>query len=189
MKQFIQISLAVYFITLIVFSFWGSLTFQNPETGWIGSLAYLPHGCKVVFITFFGIRAIPALFLAEFTGQYLEFPNSDLIYLWSGSVSSLLCVYMSVYILISLKIGTDDYLKIGKKLTFKNFKFIIFVIVLSALFNSIFTNLVLSIVNQISINVSVIVRFFIGDILGSVFFISWMHIFSSLFIKNFQIDK
>lgn len=189
MKLFIQVTLAVYFITLFVFSFWSALTFQNPEIGWVGSLAYLPHGCKVIFISFFGIRAVPALFLAEYTGQYLEWPNSDLTYLWVGSMSSILSVLVAVYILTSLKIGTDTNLKINKKLTYKNYKFIIFVIFLSALFNSIFTNLVLSMINQVTINVSVIVRFYIGDIFGSLVFISWLFIFARLFIKNFQISK
>ena len=45
-----------------------------------------------------------------------------------------------------------------------------FVIFLSALFNSISTNLVLSQLNQVAINVEVIVRFFIGDIVGSTLF-------------------
>lgn len=181
--------MAVYCTTLVVFSFWGRVTLQNPDIGWIGSLAYLPHGCKVIFITFFGIRAVPALFFAELTGQYLEWPNSDLFYLWVGSISSLLCVLAAVNILTSLKIGTDTNLRINKKLTFKNYKFIIFVIFLSALFNSIFTNLVLSMINQVTINVSVIVRFYIGDILGSLIFISWLFIFARLFIKNFQISR
>ena len=189
MKQFIQISLAVYFITLVVFSFWGQVTLQNPDIGWLGSLAYLPHGCKVIFITFFGIRAVPALFFAEFTGQFLEWPNTDLFYLWVGSISSLLCVLAAVNILTSLKIGTDTNLKINKRLTYKNYKFIIFVIILSALFNSIFTNLVISTLNEVSINVSVIARFFIGDIIGSAIFIAWMMIFARSFIKNFQIER
>ena len=52
-----------------------------------------------------------------------------------------------------------------------NFKFIVFVIILSALFNSISTNLVLSQLNQVAINVEVLARFFIGDIVGSTLFI------------------
>jgi len=189
MKQFIQISLAVYCITLVVFSFWGQVTLQNPDIGWLGSLAYLPHGCKVIFITFFGIRAVPALFFAEFTGQFLEWPNTDLFYLWVGSISSLLCVLAAVNILTLLKIGTETNLKINKRLSYKNHKFIIFVIILSALFNSIFTNLVISTLNEVSINVSVIARFFIGDIIGSSIFIALMTIFARLFIKNFQIER
>ena len=101
----------------------------------------------------------------------------------------MLCVLVAVNILTSLKIGTDTNLRINKRLTYKNYKFIIFVIILSALFNSIFTNLVLSMLNEVSINVSVIARFFIGDIFGSAIFIAWMMIFARLFIKNFQIER
>ena len=46
-----------------------------------------------------------------------------------------------------------------------------FVIILAALLNAISTNLVLSQLNQVAINVEVRVRFFIGDIVGSTLFI------------------
>ena len=94
MKKFLQISLVVYFITVFVFSFWSGLTQQSPQA-WVGSLAYLPHGCKVLFICFFKYKAVPALFLAEYTGQLLEWPNTDIVYMYAGTISSLMSVLAS----------------------------------------------------------------------------------------------
>jgi hypothetical protein len=172
MKNFIQISITVYFVTLFVFSFWSGLTQQSPQA-WIGSLAYLPHGCKVIFICFFGYRAVPALFLAEFTGQLLEWPNTHMTYMYIGSITSIMCVVLTVQIIKWTEIASLKSINIFEGIDYKNYKFITFVVILSGLFNSIFTNLVLSQLNQVTINVGVIVRFFIGDLLGSIIFILW----------------
>ena len=94
LKNFLSISITVYFVTVVVFSFWSGLTQQSPQA-WVGSLAYLPHGCKVIFICFFGYRAVPALFLAEYTGQLLEWPNTDMTYMYVGSITSILSVLIA----------------------------------------------------------------------------------------------
>ena len=44
------------------------------------------------------------------------------------------------------------------------------------LFNSIFTNLVLGLMNNVDINATVIARFFIGDVFGSMVFVIWLMI-------------
>jgi len=170
LQNFLSISITVYFVTVVVFSFWSGLTQQSPQA-WIGSIAYLPHGCKVIFICFFSYRAIPALFFAEFTGQLLEWPNTEMVYMYAGSITSILSVLAAAEIIKWTQIASFKPSDIFLKLSFTNYKFIVFVIILSALFNSIFTNLVLSQLNEIPINVGVIVRFFIGDIIGSILFI------------------
>ena len=170
LQNFLAISITVYFITVFVFSFWSGLTQQSPQA-WIGSLAYLPHGCKVMFICFFRYKAVPALFLAEFTGQLLEWPNTDMTYMYAGSITSILCVFLAAELIKWTQIASFKPSDIFLEVNFNNYKFIVFVIILSALFNSIFTNLVLSQLNQIPINVGVIARFYAGDIIGSSLFI------------------
>ena len=170
MKNFFQISLTVYFITLFVFSFWSGLT-QQANQEWVGSLVFLPHGCKVIFICFFGFKALPALFLAEFTGQLFDWPNTDMTYLHVGTITSLISVLLAAQITTWTQLANFKPSDIFLDINYVNFKFIVFVIILSALFNSISTNLVLSQLNQVAINVEVIVRFFIGDIVGSTLFI------------------
>ena len=153
-------------MTLFVFSFWSFFTQQSPEA-WVGSLAYLPHGCKVMFVCFFRHKAVPALFLAEFTGQLLEWPNTDMTYMYAGSITSILSVLLAAEIIKWTQVASFKPSDIFLEINFNNYKFIVFVVILSALFNSIFTNLVLSQLNQIPINVGVIARFYVGDIIGS----------------------
>jgi len=183
MKKFIQISITVYFITVFVFSFWSGLTQQSPQA-WVGSLAYLPHGCKVLFICFFRYKAVPALFLAEYTGQLLEWPNTDMVYMYAGTITSIMSVLLAVEIIKWTQIASLKPSDIFLEINFNNYKFIVFAIVISALFNSIFTNLVLSQLNQVPIDVAVIVRFFVGDIVGSLFFILFVVISLKLVISQ-----
>jgi hypothetical protein len=63
--------------------------------------------------------------------------------------------------------------------------------VLSALLSSIFTNVTLAAFNDVAINVPVIVRFFIGDIIGALLFLfAVILIFRMLLIqKYFEIIK
>jgi len=183
MKKFIQISITVYFITVFVFSFWSGLTQQSPQA-WVGSLAYLPHGCKVLFICFFRYKAVPALFLAEYTGQLLEWPNTDMVYMYAGTITSIMSVLLAVEIIKWTQIASLKPSDIFLEINFNNYKFIVFAIVISALFNSIFTNLVLSQLNQVPIDVVVILRFFVGDIVGSLFFILFVVISLKLLISQ-----
>jgi len=183
MKKFIQISITVYFITVFVFSFWSGLTQQSPQA-WVGSLAYLPHGCKVLFICFFRYKAVPALFLAEYTGQLLEWPNTDMVYMYAGTITSIMSVLLAVEIIKWTQIASIKPSDIFLEINFNNYKFIVFAIVISALFNSIFTNLVLSQLNQVPIDVVVTLRFFVGDIVGSLFFILFVVISLKLLISQ-----
>jgi hypothetical protein len=50
------------------------------------------------------------------------------------------------------------------------------VIIISALFNAIFTNLVLGLMNNVDINAIVVARFFIGDLFGAMTFVIWLMI-------------
>jgi hypothetical protein len=180
MKYFIQVSLSTYIAAMLVYSLWGAITFSTiDDKGWIGSLVYLPHGCRVIFYCFFGVRALPALYLAEITGPMLVWGDQYLDYWTFASLISLGSVVIAVEILKWSRVATWNYSILGK-INFSNYKFIIFVIIISALFNSIFTNLFLSIANGIELTVFVVFRFFIGDMAGSVCFIAFLIIMFNL---------
>ena len=179
MKYFFQVSLITYIASMLVYTLWAEITFSTIDKGWIGSIVYLPHGCRVIFYCFFGARALPALYLAEITGPSLVWDEKYLDYWTFASISSLLAVVVAVEIVKWSRVSTFNY-NILKKVNFANYKFLIFVIIISALFNSIFTNLVLSIINGVSIGVEVIARFFIGDVLGCVTFIIFLMILFNL---------
>ena len=173
MKYFIQVSLITYIASMLVYTLWSTITFATLDKGWIGSLVYIPHGCRVIFYCFFGSRSLPALYAAEITGPTLVWGDKYLDYWTFASISSLLSVVVAVEIVKWSRVSTFNY-NILKKVNFANYKFLIFVIIISALFNSIFTNLFLSLINGINIGVEVIARFFIGDMLGSVVFITFL---------------
>ena len=179
MKYFIQVSLITYIASMLVYTLWSSITFATLDKGWIGSLVYLPHGCRVIFYCFFGARSLPALYAAEITGPTLVWGDQYLDYWTFASLSSLLSVVVAVEIVKWSRVSTFNY-NILKKVNFANYKFLIFVIIISALFNSIFTNLILSIINGVNIGVEVIARFFIGDMLGSITFIIFLMILFNL---------
>jgi len=179
MKYFIQVSLITYIGSMLVYTLWSSITFATIDKGWIGSLVYIPHGCRVIFYCFFGIRSLPALYAAEITGPSLVWEDQYLDYWTFASISSLISVIVAVEIVKWSRVSTFNY-NILKKVNFANYKFLIFVIIISALFNSIFTNLVLSLINKVDIGVEVIARFFIGDMLGSIVFITFLMILFNL---------
>ena len=158
---------------MLVYTLWSSITFATLDKGWIGSLLYLPHGCRVIFYCFFGARSLPAPYAAEITGPTLVWGDQYLDNWTVASISSLLSIVVAVEIVKWSRVSTFNY-NILKKVNFANYKFLIFVIILSALFNSIFTNLILSLINGVKIGVEVIARFFIGDVLGSVAFIMFL---------------
>jgi len=179
MKYFIQVSLITYIASMLVYTLWSSITFATIDKGWLGSLVYIPHGCRVIFYCFFGVRSLPALYAAEITGPSLVWEDQYLDYWTFASISSLLSVVVAVEIVKWSRVSTFNY-NILNKVNFANYKFLIFVIIISALFNSIFTNLVLSLINKVDIGVEVIARFFIGDMLGSIVFITFLMILFNL---------
>ena len=179
MKYFFQVSLTSYTVTILIYALWSYITFQELDQGWIGSIAYLPHGCRVIFYCFFGFRALPALYLAEITGPTLVYGDQYLDFWPIASLSSLLSVVIAVELIKWSRLTTFNY-SILKKINFSNYKFLFLVIVISALFNAIFTNFLLGLLNNIDINVIVVFRFFIGDIIGSVMIISWLMIVFNL---------
>ena len=175
MKYFIQVTLTTYVAAMLVYALWSYITFQTLDKGWVGSLVYLPHGCRVVFYCFFGVRSLPALYLAEITGPALIYGDQYLQYWGFASIFSLASVVVAVEILKWSHASNFTY-SILKKINFANYKFLILVIIISGLFNAIFTNLVLGLMNNVDINVIVIARFFIGDVFGAMTFVIWLMI-------------
>ena len=190
MKYFIQVSLITYIASMLVYTLWSSITFATIDKGWLGSLVYIPHGCRVIFYCFFGVRSLPALYAAEITGPTLVWDDQYLDYWTFASISSLLSVIIAVEIVKWSRVSTFNY-NILNKVNFANYKFLIFVIIISALFNSIFTNLVLSLINKVDIGVEVIARFFIGDMLGSIVFITFLMILFNLLQQRnlYKVDE
>ena len=184
MKYFVQLSLTTYVAALLIYTLWATVTFGGPDKGWIGSIVYLPHGPRVLFYCFFGCRALPALFLAETTGPALVYGEQYPDYWAIANMGSLLCVVLAVEIIKWSRVTTFNY-SILNKINFANYKFLILAIIISALLNSIFSNLIVSAFNSdMLITVDVVFRFFIGDIAGALVFLTYLMIMFRLLWKR-----
>ena len=183
--HFIKVSLTVYIFTMLVWSIWSYLQFLdlanlNPNNEWLGSLCYLPHGSRVLMICFFRHYSIPALYLAEISGPALIY-QAGYVEGWNyAAIGSIIAVIISVELVKWSRIAQNYSL--FKPINFKNYKFLCLVVVISALLNGLFVNLIISMVNNsIIIDVITVFRFIIGDIVGaSVLIIALWIIFTTL---------
>lgn len=184
-RHFIKVSLTVYIFTMLVWSIWSYLQFLdlanlNPNNEWLGSLCYLPHGSRVLMICFFRHYSIPALYLAEISGPALIY-QAGYVEGWNyAAIGSIIAVIISVELVKWSRIAQNYSL--FKPINFKNYKFLCLVVVISALLNGVFVNLIISMVNNsIIIDVITVFRFIIGDIAGaSVLIIALWIIFTTL---------
>ena len=169
--HFIKVSLTVYIFTMLVWSIWSYLQFLdlanlNPNNEWLGSLCYLPHGSRVLMICFFRHYSIPALYLAEISGPALIY-QAGYVEGWNyAAIGSIIAVIISVELVKWSRIAQNYSL--FKPINFKNYKFLCLVVVISALLNGLFVNLIISVIdNSIIVDVITVFRFIIGDIAGA----------------------
>ena len=154
---------------------------MNPLDEWIGSLAYLPHGARVLMFCYFRYYSLPGLYLAEISGPQL-IHHIDYVDGWSlAALGSLSSVIIAVEIIKWVRKNPENF-SVVKTLSFKNYKSLILVVLISAMLNGILANSLIAIVNSsISIDVLTVLRFMIGDILGAIIVIGalWV-IFTTL---------
>ena len=184
--HFIKVTLTVYIFSMFLYAIWYffqvvDLAKMNPLDEWIGSLVYLPHGARVLMFCYFRYYSLPGLYLAEISGPQL-IHHIDYVDGWSlaalGSISS---VIIAVEIIRWARKNPENF-SVVKTLSFKNYKSLILVVLISAMLNGILANSLISIVNSsISIDVLTVLRFMIGDILGAIIVIGalWV-IFTTL---------
>ena len=137
----------------------------NPN--WLGSLFYLPHAARVLCIVYFGWKAIPALFLAELWGpQFSILDIESLINVIPGLIS-VLSVPLALQTLhwFGFPLGNTSKSPLNKR----NYKHIALITMISAIYNSLLVNLMLTKFSMSSseIGIDQIVRFFLGDMLGT----------------------
>ena len=185
-RDSIKVTLTVYIFSMFLYAIWYffqvvDLAKMNPLDEWIGSLAYLPHGARVLMFCYFRYYSLPGLYLAEISGPQL-IHHIDYVDGWSlaalGSISS---VIIAVEIIRWVRKNPENF-SVVKTLSFKNYKSLILVVLMSAMLNGILANSLIALVNSsISIDVLTVLRFMIGDILGAIIVIGalWV-IFTTL---------
>ena len=179
-KNWLLMSISIYLFAIGVYTFWSYLAFVNlDKLEWTGSLLFLPHGVRVIGICYFGYKSIPALYAAEITGPLLVYPQYYFDVWPAASIASILAVVMACELVKWSGVNIKENIIAPKNFT--NYRPLALVVVLSALFNSIGANVVTSIMANVVIDGIVVMRFFIGDVLGAVVLILFLSaVFTSL---------
>ncbi|MAU70219.1 MAG: hypothetical protein CMD40_03710 [Gammaproteobacteria bacterium] len=122
-------------------------------------------------ICFFRYRALPALYLAEITGPNLvnndDFMMEYITGWYLGSIGCLASVVIAVEIVKWSRVSPGVF-SFFKPVNFKNYKFLLLVIIISSLLSGVLCNSILAVLNEsITIDVLTVLRFMIGDFLGA----------------------
>ena len=178
---FILTNIVIYLFAMGVWSFWSYFAFVDLEQmDWQGSIIYLPHGIRVLGICFFGYKSLPALLAAEMTGPLFINPE-QYMGTWSlASIGSIGSVIFARYLADWSQANIPG--AIMSPLNSNNYRKIVLVIFISGLLNAILANTIITLLEpSITLDPLVILRFFIGDVLGACIVILFMSItFTSL---------
>lgn len=178
---FILTNIVIYLFAMGVWSFWSYFAFVDLEQmDWQGSIIYLPHGVRVLGICFFGYKSLPALLAAEMTGPLFINPE-QYMGTWSlASMGSIGSVIFARYLADWSQANIPG--AIMSPLNSNNYRKIVLVIFISGLLNAILANTIITLLEpSITLDPLVILRFFIGDVLGACIVILFMSIaFTSL---------
>ena len=187
LKYFLEVSITTFVSFNLLYVIWIFFIISSETaSGFNGSIMYVPHAARVLTICYFGIAAIPALFAAHVfctlvIGGAYGLNNLLLFDLFGTSFLSTICVFIALYAMAGLgfKIRTLPFYKFTKDsvyLDLRNHKHIIMVTVFSAAVHSL-SLYVYNYLRAISSNPEMFVRFFVGDILGTlvtIFTLSFM---------------
>ena len=178
---FILTNIVIYLFAMGVWSFWSYFAFVDFEQmDWQGSIIYLPHGIRVLGICFFGYKSLPALLAAEMTGPLFINPE-QYMGTWSlASIGSIGSVIFARYLADWSQANIPG--AIMSPLNSNNYRKIVLVIFISGLLNAILANTIITLLEpSITLDPLVILRFFIGDVLGACIVILFLSVaFTSL---------
>ena len=177
LKYFLEVSITTFLSFNLLYVIWLFFIISSETaSGFNGSIMYVPHAARVLTICYFGISAVPALFAAHIfcttiIGGTYGLNNLMFIDLIGTSFLSTVCVLAALYAMAGLgfKIRTLPFYEFTKDsvyLDLRNHKHIIMVTVFSAAVHSL-SLYVYNYLRAISSNPEMFVRFFVGDILGT----------------------
>ena len=177
LKYFMEVSITTFVSFNLLYVIWIFFIISSETaSGFNGSIMYVPHAARVLTICYFGISAIPALFAAHIfctsvIGGAYGLNNLIFVDLIGTSLLSTVCVLFALYAMAGLgfKIRTLPFYEFTKDsvyLDLRNHKHIIMVTVFSAAVHAL-SLYVYNYLRAISSNPEMFVRFFVGDILGT----------------------
>ena len=186
-KYFLEVSITTFVLFGLLYVIWIFFIISSETaTGFNGSLMYVPHAARVITICYFGLWAVPALFIAHvfctvYIGEIYGLNQLVIFDVLGTSLLSTICVLLALYAMAGLgfKIRTlpfYEYTKDSIFLDLRNHRHIILVTIFSAAVHSL-SLYVYNYLRAISSNPEMFIRFFVGDILGTlvtIFTLSFM---------------
>ena len=186
-KYFLEVSITTFVSFGLLYVIWIFFIISSETaTGFNGSLMYVPHAARVITICYFGLWAVPALFAAHvfctvYIGGTYGLNQLVIFDVLGTSLLSAVCVLLALYAMAGLgfKIRTLPFYEFTKDsiyLDLRNHKHIILVTIFSAAVHSL-SLYVYNYLRAISSNPEMFIRFFVGDILGTlvtIFTLSFM---------------
>ena len=187
LKYFLEVSITTFISFNLLYVIWMFFIISSETaSGFNGSIMYVPHAARVITICYFGFAALPALFAAHVFCTYIiggAYGLNNLLFidLLGTSFFSSICVLVALYAMAGLgfKIKTLPFYEFTKDsvyLDLRNHKHIIMVTVFSAAVHALSLYLY-NYLRAISTNPEMFIRFFVGDILGTlitIFSLSFM---------------
>jgi len=187
LKYFLEVSITTFISFNLLYVIWMFFIISSETaSGFNGSIMYVPHAARVITICYFGLAALPALFAAHVFCTYIiggAYGLNNLLFidLLGTSFLSSICVLVALYAMAGLgfKIKTLPFYEFTKDsvyLDLRNHKHIIMVTVFSAAVHALSLYLY-NYLRAISTNPEMFIRFFVGDILGTlitIFSLSFM---------------
>ena len=176
-KYFLEVSITTFVSFGLLYVIWIFFIISSETaTGFNGSLMYVPHAARVITICYFGLWAVPALFAAHvfctvYIGGTYGLNQLVIFDVLGTSFLSTMCVLLALYAMAGLgfKIRTLPFYEFTKDsiyLDLRNHKHIILVTIFSAAVHSL-SLYVYNYLRAISSNPEMFIRFFVGDILGT----------------------
>ena len=145
-----------------------------------GSLLYLPAAGRILPVLFFGIKTIPTLFISSLIAWNFFWPYEA----YEARNIGLAISFLAILIAWSIFKYLDAEISFDSKLKLSNWRHLVLFILLCSLLNGLLDGAFYSTDVNI-INPLISLRFFVGDVTGTIFIL----LFLILLISAFDIKK
>ena len=145
-----------------------------------GSLLYLPAAGRILPVLFFGIKTIPTLFISSLIAWNFFWPYEA----YEARNIGLTISFLAILIAWSIFKYLDAEISFDSKLKLSNWRHLVLFILLCSLLNGLLDGAFYSTDVNI-INPLISLRFFVGDVTGTIFIL----LFLILLISAFDIKK
>jgi len=145
-----------------------------------GSLLYLPAAGRILPVLFFGIKTIPTLFLSSLIAWNFFWPYD----IYEARNIGLLISYLAILFAWAVFKYLDAEISFDSKLKLSNWRHLVLFILLCSLLNGLLDGAYYSTDVNI-INPLISLRFFVGDVTGTIFIL----VFCMLIVSAFDIKR